>query len=145
MQYYIRWTFFVEVNREEKCLRLLERISEEIGSDLEETKVERYWKIESLFRATAQSSFDASSADEAAGRVLVMANKLAHRWIVGGPHAGDLAREFRGQNDPGSLRISGIHSISFESTAVQESQRSAPAILPATGTVLSATALPQKP
>jgi hypothetical protein len=122
MKLCIDWTFFLDVNTEAKCIKLVERIRIALGLPLENVKMERYWKDKQLFRVLAASCLDAPTATDGFYSIMKAVNGLSHRWIVNGPTEGGVW-EFAGDASPDSLRISGIKLISFSTVGTPQTSQ----------------------
>jgi hypothetical protein len=116
MRFNVDWTFFLEVTTQQKCEKLLDQVSQSLGFPFSNLKIEPYWKERGTFKVIAQSSFDAPAAKDGLFDIMMLLNRLASTWVVKAPTLEDLWT-FSGMAQPETLRIQGIKSITFESTA----------------------------
>ncbi len=86
----IRYKINYEVKEKRKFEQFLEQYQEEIGYNLEELKIERYWKIEEQFQATFLIKTESSEKEKRVYETLILANKLVntvdYNLKVYGPH-----------------------------------------------------------
>jgi len=118
MKFYVEWHFFLGVTSQEKCAKLLEKISALLGFDLTEVTSERYWKENAVYTVSAQSSFEATNPKDAMDAIMKSIRGLAPTWIVTVPPDDD-SWEFGGRSNPGAIQVSGVNSVSFNVSTVK--------------------------
>jgi len=74
------------VSTREKAEKEIERAGALLGHTLQLGKCERYWKIPELWACEVTSEFEAADEADRVFRCLLLANRLAYHWSVGGPH-----------------------------------------------------------
>jgi hypothetical protein len=81
----IRWTAFLRVNSEKKAKKVLHRINEAIGSQIEVIECGKYWKDQSLFKAYFRIGLVCSEIADAVFETLQICRNLASHWTVSTP------------------------------------------------------------
>jgi hypothetical protein len=118
MKFYVEWQFFLAVASQEKCAKLVDKISGVLGVNLNEVKSERYWKESAVYTVGAQSSFEAANPKDALDAIMKTIKSLAPTWIVTVPSDDD-SWEFAGRSNPGAIHLSGVNSVSFSVLTVK--------------------------
>lgn len=77
------WSTFLKVKDEATAQRLLSRLEEALGVELEAREVERYWKDHSLYRCTFTTPLPPVGGNRTAD-VLALAGRVAPGWYVNG-------------------------------------------------------------
>ena len=80
----VAWTVLLRVGDEGAATKLLFRLQECLGGDVELGDVVRYWKDESLYSCTFDTPLPTDSGFEVVSAVLEMAGALAPSWEVSG-------------------------------------------------------------
>lgn len=114
----IDWQFFLNVTDQQKCDKMIEKISEALGIAFCEVISERYWKDDTLFRVAAGSTFETVNSKEALAATMKMLKRLAPTWILTVPPDGE-PWEFGGTSNPGAVQSQGVKFISFSASEKQ--------------------------
>lgn len=73
--------------------KFIARYASEIGFELHDIKIDKYWKIEGQLQAGFFTEIDSGSNEEKVYTILKLANKLwssgYQRWSINGPHEGE--------------------------------------------------------
>ena len=111
----VRWTFFVQLKRIEKAVRMLQQLERKMDVELMPQHVERYWKDHQLVVITAWSDSHAVSIEMAVFNILVAAQHVGRDWMIQGPS--EFANHqwaFSGWSNRGSLP--GLRHLAFDLT-----------------------------
>jgi hypothetical protein len=86
----IYFTINYKTNQKSKVQNFVDDYTSKAEIEIQEVKIERYWKNEDQMQATFFTTLDSISREEKTFKILTMANILAtttrHRWIFVGPH-----------------------------------------------------------
>jgi len=105
------------VKNRDKALRKIQEVRLAFGRELADTKIERYWKDESLWDCSVQVPGRDGAAAEIAFDCLVIAARLGSGWLILGPGVGGDLRVFEGVFKVGGCsrpHISGLVWAHFE-------------------------------
>ena len=114
----IDWSLYLAAHSKATCDRLLQKIRD-AGVEIVVVNAEPYSKGKSLIKVRGESHVKAETINEGYYSVMRKANRLARTWSVTVPE-GDGAWSFSAASNPGSVRIQGIESISFEASSEPE-------------------------
>lgn len=88
--YQIRFTLNYEIDHKRRVEKHLDIFSKEIGKDLPNVKIERYWKIPDQFQAQFVLASEHTKKEKLIFEVLTLTNKFSLpkrvNWLVNGPH-----------------------------------------------------------
>lgn len=118
----ICWTILLEVTTPQKCEKMIDKISQTLEYKLSDTAIEKYWKDETKYKITATSSVDVPNQKDGFYEIMIRLGRLARSWVVSGPV--ENLWVFSGTTPPGSIRISGINWISFDSSSETDGELS---------------------
>lgn len=86
----IRFTINYRTNQKQKVQDFVDDYKSKAGIEIQELKIQKYWKEEDQMQATFFTTVDLIRSEEKTFRILEMANLLAttkrHRWTFNGPH-----------------------------------------------------------
>ena len=110
----VTWSMFLAANSRAKCEKLLEKI-QNLDLNFRLVGIEPYFKDKSLYKIKGESQFEAPSVNDGYYSIMSKASSLARSWSVTVPENSD-EWDFSGASNPGSIRIPGVESISFEAS-----------------------------
>lgn len=88
--YLIRFTLNFQINHKRGVEKYLDMYSKEIGKDLLNVKIEKYWKISGQFQAQFTLESAHTEKEKLVFEILMLANKVdsiqGFNWKVKGPH-----------------------------------------------------------
>jgi hypothetical protein len=114
VSYEIEWQVFLRVKSPNKADRLLDGFAQVIGREITRLQCERYWKDESLVRATVRSVVQAADVASAILETLQLCSGVAHQWVVTPPQFYDEGHwEFTGTAESRSIRMVGVAHVDF--------------------------------
>lgn len=86
----IQFTINYRTNQKHKVQDFVDDYKSKVGIEIEELKIEEYWKEEDEMQATFLTRINSIRNEEKVFEILKMANALAttkrHRWTFNGPH-----------------------------------------------------------
>ena len=86
----IQFTINYRTNQRQKLQDFVDDYKLRAGIEIQDLKIEKYWKEEDQMQATFFTRVDSIRSEEKTFRVLKMANVLVttkrHRWTFNGPH-----------------------------------------------------------
>lgn len=86
----IQFTINYRTNQKQKVQAFVDDYKLKVGIEIQELKIEKYWKEEDQMQATFFTRVDSISNEEKIFKILKMANLLAttkrNRWTFNGPH-----------------------------------------------------------
>jgi hypothetical protein len=83
------WRVHVRSKQEANARRVLRRLTVALGQRVEETSVERYWKIPEQYVLLFTTPLHQATPPEAVFQTMLAARRIGSGWIVGGPHGSD--------------------------------------------------------
>lgn len=119
MEFVIDWHFFLGVTNQQKCDKIIQEISDALGTGFFEISSERYWKEKTLFKVDAKSSFQALNSRDSLYMTMNLIKRLARSWNVTMP-PDEGPWEFGGVSSSGSVQIIGVNSIFFNVSQIQK-------------------------
>jgi hypothetical protein len=83
----IKWRAYYKVNSKDKALKILKRFEGAIGSKIELTSCEPYWKDQSLYEVNFVSELGNTDIKDAIFNALIHSQRIGHECHVTGPQS----------------------------------------------------------
>jgi hypothetical protein len=116
----IQWAIFLRIKAKDKARVLLDRIAQAIDQPTTVSECERYWKDESLFRATLTSPLPYPDSSTAILYTLQCCWRLGRKWWISAPEFyADQNWEFAGASDDRMLLVNGVAHIDFQAGNIE--------------------------
>jgi hypothetical protein len=111
----IHWTFFLQVKSKAKCEAMAKKLSSTLEMHCINPEMEKYWKDESLFRATAATDLPATTGPDL-HRTMATANLIATHWTVGRFDSENW--QLYGHVADGTIHIAGVTFATFSTERI---------------------------
>jgi hypothetical protein len=117
MKLEIEWALLVDTHNPPKAMKIAKRLSEAVRLKFTNVKAEPYWKDAHFIRIVAHSEAAAASPGDAFLELMRSCSGVADSWTINGPIGAEDNWEFGGAAAPGTIKLPGIESISFNARA----------------------------